>query len=82
MKDILNEQLIQITKQSSDLATMINKMQNKITDLQNNNVLLKKENEYLKRKLFDTKSEKSLYPLILTSFLFLTKQNRFVMKSC
>ncbi|MFQ8705076.1 MAG: hypothetical protein ACLR9T_03355 [Thomasclavelia sp.] len=59
MKDILNEQLIQITKQSSDLATMINKMQNKITDLQNNNVLLKKENEYLKRKLFDTKSEKS-----------------------
>lgn len=43
MKDILNEQLIQITKQSSDLATMINKMQNKITDLQNNNVLLKKK---------------------------------------
>lgn len=56
---MVNEQLIQMTKQLSDLTAMITRMQNQITDLQNDNALLKEENEYLKRKLFGTRSEKS-----------------------
>lgn len=56
---MLNEQLIQMSKQLSDLTAMMANMQNQIKDLQNDNALLREENEYLKRKLFGTKSEKS-----------------------
>lgn len=61
-----NEQLLQLTAQLSDMMALLQSVQKEkeelramIEELKNDNALLKEENEYLKRKLFGTKSETS-----------------------
>lgn len=54
-----NNELIQISKQLSDMMNLIQNLNETINDLKNDNALLREENAYLKRKLFGTKSETS-----------------------
>ena len=61
-----NEQFLQLTAQLSDMMALLQSVQKEkeelramIEELKNDNALLKEENNYLKRKLFGTKSETS-----------------------
>ena len=54
-----NEQFLQLTAQLSDMMTLLKSIQEQNQELKNDNALLREENEYLKRKLFGTKSETS-----------------------
>ena len=61
-----SEQLLQLTAQLSDMMALLQSVQKEkeelramIEELKNDNALLKEENNYLKRKLFGTKSETS-----------------------
>ena len=61
-----NEQFLQLTTQLSEMMALLQTIQKEnqslkalVEELKNDNALLKEENEYLKRKLFGTKSETS-----------------------
>ena len=54
-----NEQFLQLTAQLSDMMKLLQSIQEQNQELKNDNALLREENEYLKRKLFGTKSETS-----------------------
>ena len=54
-----NKQFLQLSAQLSEVMKLLQSIQEQNQELKNENALLREENEYLKRKLFGTKSETS-----------------------